>query len=74
MGSKLTELSDQQFTDAAFKRVRSFFITITAAARIMEKQGSGVILGLTAPTHDYQNRTWEDSRSEERLSNLSADN
>jgi NAD(P)-dependent dehydrogenase (short-subunit alcohol dehydrogenase family) len=49
MGSKLTELSDQRFADAAFNRVRSCFITMTAAARIMEKQGRGVILGLTAP-------------------------
>src|SRR5260370_16221382 len=49
MGSKLTELSDQRFADAAFNKVRSYFITMTAAARIMEKQGSGVILGLTAP-------------------------
>ena len=49
MGKKLTELSDRRFADAAFKRVRSYFVTMTAAARIMEKQGSGVILGLTAP-------------------------
>jgi NAD(P)-dependent dehydrogenase (short-subunit alcohol dehydrogenase family) len=49
MGTRLTELSEQRFTDAAFSRVRSYFITMTAAARIMEKQGSGVILGLTAP-------------------------
>jgi NAD(P)-dependent dehydrogenase (short-subunit alcohol dehydrogenase family) len=49
MGARLTELSEQRFVDAAFKRVRSYFITMTAAARIMEKQGSGVILGLTAP-------------------------
>jgi 3-oxoacyl-[acyl-carrier protein] reductase len=49
IGSKLTELTDQRFADAAFKKVRSYFITMTAAARIMEKQGSGVILGLTAP-------------------------
>jgi 3-oxoacyl-[acyl-carrier protein] reductase len=49
MGSRLTELSDQRFADAAFNRVRSYFITMTAAARIMEKQGHGVILGLTAP-------------------------
>jgi 3-oxoacyl-[acyl-carrier protein] reductase len=49
MGSKLTDLSDQRFADAAFNRVRSYFITMTAAARIMEKQGNGVILGLTAP-------------------------
>jgi 3-oxoacyl-[acyl-carrier protein] reductase len=49
IGSKLTELSDQKFADAAFKKVRSHFITMTAAARIMEKRGSGVILALTAP-------------------------
>ncbi len=49
IGTKLTELSDQRFADAAFGKVRSHFITMTAAARIMEKQGSGVILGLTAP-------------------------
>lgn len=49
IGTRLTELSDQRFTDAAFNRVRSCFITMTAAARIMEKQGSGVILELTAP-------------------------
>lgn len=49
MGASLTELTEKKFTDAAFKRARSYFITMTAAARIMEKQGSGVILGLTAP-------------------------
>jgi 3-oxoacyl-[acyl-carrier protein] reductase len=49
IGTKLTELSDERFADAAFKKVRSYFITMTAAARIMEKQGKGVILGLTAP-------------------------
>lgn len=49
MGSKLTDLSEQRFTSAAFARVRSNFITMTAAARIMAKQGRGVILGLTAP-------------------------
>jgi len=49
IGTRLTELSEQRFADAAFKRVRSYFITMTAAARIMEKQGKGVILGLTAP-------------------------
>ena len=49
IGSRLTELSDQRFMDAAFNRVRSYFITMTAAARTMEKQGNGVILGLTAP-------------------------
>jgi NAD(P)-dependent dehydrogenase (short-subunit alcohol dehydrogenase family) len=49
IGSKLVDISDQQFMDAAFKWVRSRFITMTAAARIMEKQGHGVILALTAP-------------------------
>ncbi len=49
IGKKLTELSDQRFVDAAFSKVRSCFITMAAAARIMEKQGGGVILGLTAP-------------------------
>src|SRR6266849_8495766 len=32
----------------AFKVVRSNFLTATSAARQMEKQGNGVILGLTA--------------------------
>lgn len=49
IGSKLADLSDQKFMDAAFSKVRSYFITMTSAARIMEKQGNGVILGLTAP-------------------------
>ena len=49
IGKKLTELSEDQFMDAAFQKVRSYFITMTAAARIMEKQGKGVILSLTAP-------------------------
>src|SRR2546421_10625008 len=41
MGSKLIDLSDQRFAEAAFQKVRSYFITMTAAARIMEKQGNG---------------------------------
>lgn len=49
MGSKLTELSDERFMSAAFSKVRSHFITMTAAARMMARQGRGVILGLTAP-------------------------
>jgi NAD(P)-dependent dehydrogenase (short-subunit alcohol dehydrogenase family) len=48
MGSPLTELSEEQFTSFGFTVVRSNFVTATAAARQMEKQGSGVILGLTA--------------------------
>lgn len=49
MGTRLNELSDERFENAAFSKVRSNFITMTAAARLMEKQGRGVILGLTAP-------------------------
>ena len=49
MGSKLTALSERRFMDAAFSKVRSYFITMTAAARILEKQGNGVIIALTAP-------------------------
>lgn len=48
MGSLLTELSEDQFMSFAFTVVRSNFLTATAAARQMEKQRSGVILGLTA--------------------------
>jgi NAD(P)-dependent dehydrogenase (short-subunit alcohol dehydrogenase family) len=50
MGRTLTSLTEEQFTRVAFTRVRSYFVTATAAARIMEKQGGGVILGLTAPS------------------------
>lgn len=49
IGSRLVDLSDEKFATAAFAKVRSQFITMTAAARKMEKQGSGVILALTAP-------------------------
>ena len=49
IGTPLVKLTDEKFTAVAFDKVRSYFITMTAAARIMEKQGSGVILGLTAP-------------------------
>jgi 3-oxoacyl-[acyl-carrier protein] reductase len=49
MGSGLTELSEEKFMTVAFSRVRSYFVTSTSAARIMQKQGKGVILGLTAP-------------------------
>lgn len=48
MGRALTELSEDDFTRFAFNHVRSLFITATAAARQMQKQGSGVILALTA--------------------------
>lgn len=49
MGAKLTDLSVDRFVDAAFMRAKSYFITSTAAARIMQKQGSGIILGFTPP-------------------------
>jgi NAD(P)-dependent dehydrogenase (short-subunit alcohol dehydrogenase family) len=49
IGTPLVKLTDEKFTAVAFDKVRSYFITMTAAARIMEKQGNGVILGLTAP-------------------------
>jgi 3-oxoacyl-[acyl-carrier protein] reductase len=49
IGTPLVKLTDEKFTAVAFDKVRSYFITMTAAARIMERQGSGVILGLTAP-------------------------
>ena len=48
MGTQLVRLSSGQFDSAAFTRARSCFITSTAAARIMQKQKSGVILGITA--------------------------
>ncbi len=48
MGAQLTHLNPGQFDSAAFNRARSYFITSTAAARIMQKQKSGVILGITA--------------------------
>ena len=49
IGTRLNDLSAERFGNAAFDKVRSIFITMTAAARLMEKQGSGVILALTAP-------------------------
>ena len=48
MGKALTELTDEQFVKSTSTLVRSNFLTATAAARQMEKQGSGVILFLTA--------------------------
>ena len=47
MGSALTELSEEQFASFSSTLLRSQFITATAAARQMEKQGRGVILALT---------------------------
>lgn len=48
MGHTLTGLTEEQFSRVTFTVLRSVFVTATAAARQMEKQGSGVILGLTA--------------------------
>lgn len=48
MGARLTDLSEERFVQAAFERARSCFITSTAAARVMQKHGGGVILGITA--------------------------
>lgn len=48
MGTPLVQLTAERFDSAAFARARSCFITSTAAARIMQKQKRGVILGLTA--------------------------
>jgi 3-oxoacyl-[acyl-carrier protein] reductase len=48
MGRTLTALTEEQFSRVTFTVLRSVFVTATAAARQMEKQGSGVILGLTA--------------------------
>src|SRR5438445_10323887 len=45
IGTKLTELSDQRLSDAAFKNVRSYFITMNDAALIMEKLIKYIILG-----------------------------
>ena len=47
MGMPLTQLSADEFSNFAFTLARSNFITATAAARQMERQGSGVILCLT---------------------------
>lgn len=48
MGMFLTEMSGEQFERFAFTVVKSNFLTATAAARQMQKQGSGLILGITA--------------------------
>lgn len=48
MGERLTELSEDRFALTAFARPRSNFITTTAAARIMQKQRSGVLIGLVS--------------------------
>jgi NAD(P)-dependent dehydrogenase (short-subunit alcohol dehydrogenase family) len=72
MGSRLTELSEEKFVTAAFSRVRSYFVTSTSAARIMQKQGKGVILGLTARMLGCLGRMWEGSRLEGLQSRRSA--
>jgi NAD(P)-dependent dehydrogenase (short-subunit alcohol dehydrogenase family) len=45
---RLTSLTDDGFTSAAFTRVRSNFVTATAAARKMAYEGRGVILAMVA--------------------------
>lgn len=50
MGKTLTNIPEARFLELAFSVVNSNFLTSTAAARHMERQGSGVILGLTAIT------------------------
>jgi NAD(P)-dependent dehydrogenase (short-subunit alcohol dehydrogenase family) len=49
IGTLLVKLTPDKFAEVAFSKVKSYFITMTEAARIMESQGGGVILGLTAP-------------------------
>ncbi|MDE1852821.1 MAG: SDR family oxidoreductase [Thaumarchaeota archaeon] len=50
MGRTLTNIPEARFLELAFSVVNSNFLTSTAAARHMEGQGSGVILGLSAIT------------------------
>jgi 3-oxoacyl-[acyl-carrier protein] reductase len=49
---RLTGLAEGHFTSASFTRVRSNFVTATAAAREMAYQGNGVILALVAAGSD----------------------
>lgn len=46
---RFCNLTDEQFTTAALMRVRSNFVTMAAAARVMALQGRGVVLGTAAP-------------------------
>jgi len=48
IGRTLVSLTEEQFARASSTVLKSNFVTATAAARIMESQGKGVILGLTA--------------------------
>jgi NAD(P)-dependent dehydrogenase (short-subunit alcohol dehydrogenase family) len=50
MGRTLVDIPEARFLELAFTTVNSNFLTATAAARHMERQGGGVILGLTAVT------------------------
>jgi 3-oxoacyl-[acyl-carrier protein] reductase len=47
-GTPLTEMSQESFTHPIQTAMQTQFLTATAAARHMAKQGSGVILALTA--------------------------
>jgi len=48
IGRALVSLTEEQFGRASSTVLRSNFVTATAAARVMQAQGKGVILGLTA--------------------------
>jgi NAD(P)-dependent dehydrogenase (short-subunit alcohol dehydrogenase family) len=48
IGRTLVSLTEEQFARASSTVLRANFVTATAAARIMQAQGRGVILGLTA--------------------------
>ena len=47
-GQPLTAMTYESFALAIENAMRTHFLTATAAARLMEKRGSGVILALTA--------------------------
>ncbi|MEI9912596.1 MAG: SDR family NAD(P)-dependent oxidoreductase [Bacteroidota bacterium] len=47
-GSALVEMQQDQFMSPVVNAMNTHFITATAAARYMTKQGSGVILAVTA--------------------------
>lgn len=47
-GSPLTEMHEQKFLLPVINAMKTLFVTATAAARHMEKNGGGVILAITA--------------------------
>lgn len=52
-GTPVTGMQHEQFALPVFNAVTTHFFTATAAARYMQKQGSGVILALTANAGHY---------------------